>query len=65
MATREDFTSSAGTRGLCPVCDRRFLLTKKGVLRHHGGGPGTSGYAGFAAYRCKGAGQPPKEGDTE
>lgn len=47
-------------RGTCPACHRDMNLNKDGTIRHHGG-PTGSGYLKPRAYRCKGAGQKPKE----
>lgn len=52
-------------RGVCPSCLRLITLTKGGTLRHHAGAPGTDPdrlYGQRRAYRCAGAGQPPKLG---
>jgi len=44
-----DFTSGGRDRGTCSVCGGNFEITRKGVIRHHGGW-----------IRCSGAGKPPK-----
>ncbi len=46
--------------GFCGICHRWMTLTKNGLLRHHGG-PKGSGRTGWdRAYRCEGAGIPPR-----
>jgi hypothetical protein len=56
FASRPDY-------GHCPVCGEYRQVTKKGVMRHHAGPPGSEPgrlYGKNRAYRCDGAGQTPK-----
>lgn len=55
MNDRSEFTSSTAERGQCPVCDRWFLITRKGKVRTHG----TMADAGLG-MNCRGSGQDPK-----
>lgn len=50
-----DPATATGDRGVCPVCGRDFLLTKAGMVRHHGAKDDS-----WPPRRCDGAGQPPK-----
>jgi hypothetical protein len=55
VADRADYTSSTADRVQCPVCDRWFLPTAKGKVRHHGAKDGS-----WPPRACDGAGQTPK-----
>lgn len=57
-----DDLASRTDRGDCPVCGRNMQLKKDGTLRHHAGEGRGSRYLSEREYRCKGAGQKPKEG---